>query len=166
MDSNLIFLRHYKQLDQKFTTPDNCYNYYLTEHQTGTRAKIQAKYDLDNNSILGTYLRINPRLQSPKLYREMNCNEHDRKIITRYRTGYHKLKINKGRQSNEDRQNRLCICESDIQTLTHVLFNCPLTANIRLCHDIEENDIEQFFNHDNHTRTASILRSIESTLSL
>ena len=166
MNSNVTFLRHYKQLDRTFTTPNACYRHYLNEHETNSRAKTQAKYDVDNDSILGTYLRINPNLKSPQFYRETICNEHDRKIITRYRTGYHKLKINKGRQSNIDRENRLCSCDSDIQTLHHVLFNCPLTVNIRLCHNIDETNLKEFFDNENHTRTACILRSMESALSL
>ena len=115
---------------------------------------------------MGTYFRINPTLKSPGFYREASGNEYDRKIITRYRTGYHKLKINQGRQSNVERENRLCSCGNDVQTLHHVLFNCPLTVNIRRCHAIDETNLEEFFYSANHTRTASILKSIENILKL
>ena len=127
MESNVTFLRHYKRLDRQFNTPDDCYDYYLAEHTLEIKNKIQVKHEADSDSILGTYYRINPELQSPIFNKELKCNEYERKLITRYRSGSHELKIQIGRLSNSSRDSRLCSCENEIQTLHHVIFICPLT---------------------------------------
>ena len=124
MNSNTTFLRHYKKLDQKFATPDECYRFHVKLHETQLRTKIQQKYDSDEDSILGTYMRINPTLQSPKLYRDISCHENDRRIITKYRVGSHELKIQSGRLAGSDRQDRICDSANGIQTVHHVLFSC------------------------------------------
>ena len=162
MDSNVTFLRHYKRLDRQFNTPDDCYDYYLTEHTLEIKNKVQVKHDADSDSILGTYYRINPELQSPIYNKEFKCNEYDRKLITRYRSGSHELKIQKGRLSNTSRDSRLCSCENEIQTLHHVIFICPLTENIRAFHEIEETSLEEFFGNGDFSGVACVLKSIEN----
>ena len=126
--------------------------------------RIIDKLDGDADSILGTYFRLNPILISPRLYQEFQCNEFDRKLITRFRTGSNDLQIKKGRISGASRDGRLCICELDIQSLHHVLFNCPLTENIRVFHNIDESTIADFFESDDIPRIASILKAIDKTL--
>ena len=128
------------------------------------KSKIRMKHDLDSDSILGTYLRVNHNLEFPKLYQWISSNEYDRKIITKYRTGCHGLKIQKGRLSNTTRENRLCSCQIEIQTVHHVIFNCPLTEGVRIFHEIEENNIEEFFENEDYTRTANILKAIDKIL--
>ena len=71
------------------------------------------------------------------------------------------MKIQKGRLAGIDRENRLCKCETDIQTLNHVIFHCPLTEVIRQSHNIIEENLLQFFENENYTRSACILRAIE-----
>ena len=122
------------------------------------------EFSEDADSILGTYLRLNPMLRSPKLYQEYQCNEYDRKLITRFRTGSNDLQIQKGRLSGINRDGRLCICELQIQSLHHVLFNCPLTVNIRAFHNIVESNIADFFESDDVVRIASILKAINKSL--
>ena len=55
MNSNTMFLRHYKKLDESFTTPHECYKFYDEKYKTEAREKIQEKFESDINSILGTY---------------------------------------------------------------------------------------------------------------
>ena len=104
---NISFLKHYKKLDATYTSPKECYNYYTNESTNVNAEKVMAKHSADNNSILGTYYRINPELKSPKLYTEPLCIESDRKIITQYRTGSHELRIQSGRLNNNERKERL-----------------------------------------------------------
>ena len=97
-----------------------------------------------------TYMQINPHLVTPKFYGTIYCNENEKIIVTRYRVGSQRLKIQDGCFKNVRRENRLCNCGQDIQTINHVVFNCMLTEPVRRLHDIqtidisflEENDIE------------------------
>ena len=84
---------------------------------------IISYYDID--SKLSTYLEVNPELKKF----EFNAPfEPERIIITRYRTGSHNLKIETGRmcQPPIPREDRLCFCRTDLQTLRHCLLHCPL----------------------------------------
>ena len=53
--SNTTFVKHYKKLDGKFSTPDECYRFYVNLHETQARIKLQEKYDLDMDSIRYVY---------------------------------------------------------------------------------------------------------------
>ena len=53
--------------------------------------KIFNSHNEDPESKLGTYLTINPTLIKPD--RNMNLMEHERIILTRFRTGSHNLRI-------------------------------------------------------------------------
>ena len=139
----------------------------LVETQKMERiGKINQKFEADVNSILGTYKRVNPELRSPVFYNTICCLENDRKIITRYRTGCHKLKIQTGRLSGDHRDSRMCTCLNEIQTLPHVLFNCPLTATIRESMEIRYETLESFFGEADLPRIASILKIVEKKLKL
>ena len=161
VDSNTTFLRHYKKLDEKFTTPQECFKYYIEVCKSEMQQKIQEKYESDADSLLGTYKRINPAIQPPTFYKNIQCYECDRIIITKYRAGSHKLKVQTGRLAGTNRGDRLCDCLTDVQTLAHVLFNCPLTENIREVHNIQSDDLESFFAGNDMSYIANILKAIE-----
>ena len=164
MNSNTKFLRHYRKLDEKFSTPEECYEYHINEHNTKMSTKIQEKYDSDVDSILGTYKCINPNLVKPTFIENICCNENDRRTITKYRTGSHDLKIQSGRLNQTDRHDRLCSCGDVIQTLKHMIFECTNTMNMRRVHDITENNLETFFSSTNYVRTAAILNTIDDVI--
>ena len=65
------------------------------------------KYNKDDDSILGTYFKINPMMETHKMYKEIICHEGDRPIITRFRVGCHKFKVQLGRIAGENRGDRL-----------------------------------------------------------
>ena len=73
----------------------------------------------------------------------------DRIIITRYRIGSHKLKIQTGRHQNQNVDERLCKCSTSVQTIDHVIFNCPLTPIVRINHGIVDGNLQSFFNFYN-----------------
>ena len=54
-----------------------------------------------------------------------------RLAFTRMRTSSHRLKIETGRWSRIDRNERLCKCGQAIGDEEHVLTQCPLTQNLR-----------------------------------
>ena len=164
LEKNTQFLRHYKKLDETFTTPEQCYNHHAQLQRTQNEMKIQQKFEADADSILGTYKRVNPQLESPAFYKSVGCHEIDRKTITRYRVGCHYLKIQSGRLAGGDRNTRLCTCQNEVQTLAHVLFSCPLTANIRVAN--HQQTLEEFFSGNDFVRTASTLKAIEKQLKI
>ena len=166
LNSNTTYLRHYTKLDRSFETPEVCFKFHAENFETQMRQKIQDKYDHDANSILGTYFRVNQTLTSPTFYSHISCNEVDRITITKYRVGCHTLKIQSGRLSGvSKREDRLCDCKNDIQTLEHVLMYCPITENVRYIHNLEVGDLWSFFNGKNLIKIASCLKAIENIMS-
>ena len=53
-------------------------------------------------------------------------------MITRYRTGSHNLRVETGRLCNPTlpREERVCRCNTGVQTLKHCLFDCPLLTEL------------------------------------
>ena len=160
MDKNIFFLRHYKQLDMKFNNPKECFDFYREESGKKIFEKIIEKHLLDINSALGTYYRINPLLKSPELYSKPVCSESKRTVITQFRTGSHYLRIQTGRMREESRDSRLCKCNIELQTVEHLLFKCPNTANIRAIYDYETLNLTSFFESKDYVKMADILKSI------
>ena len=160
---NVTFIRHYKKLHEQFQTPNQCFKQLNNELKTQRTVKFEQCHAADKDSILGTYKRINPTLTTSPLYQGVCCFERGRTIITRYRMGCHKLKIQSGRFGEEegDRTVRLCICGESIQTIEHALFFCPLTENVRNTHNLVGETLDSFFNSDNFIRTSTVLRTIE-----
>ena len=161
MDANVPFIKHYKKLDETFINIDDCYNFYVKEHENNIAEKIRLKKTNDENSILATYYRINPLLKSPDFYHQLLCMESERLVITRYRTGSHTLRIQTGRWKNELRNERLCECKTDIQTIDHMLFKCPITENIRQIYQYGNLDLTSFFQSNDYVNISVILKSIE-----
>ena len=109
-----------------------------TEISNKRDEKIRTAALHDEDSKLGTYLMTNPRLAKPIYERKL---EFQRVCITRYRTGSHNLRIEKDRRlPSSAREDRICNCNSGIQTIKHVLLHCPLLVQIREKYDI--GDIE------------------------
>ena len=112
-----------------YRSPSDCQKQLEEGYKSKWTQTIKTKAETDNDSRLGTYLRINPTLKSwvPK---PQSILEIERKLVTRFRTGSHSLNIELGRYSNISRNNRLCKCKSDIQTVWHIFTACPLTNGV------------------------------------
>ena len=160
-NTNTTFLRHYKKLDEQFTTPQECFKHHADLHKSEILQKVQTKYESDADSLLGTYKRINPTMEQPTYYRNIQCYERDRTIISKYRAGSHKLKVQTGRLTGSVRGDRLCECQTAVQTLEHVLISCPLTENIRDVHNIVCDDLGSFFGGNDLSYIATILKAID-----
>ena len=113
---------------------------FETKHEKLLRGK---SIDIDRRS--GYYLRVNPDLK-PFVPRPQLLMESERILLTRFRTGSHSLAIELGRISNVKRENRLCKCRLSIQSVWHVLNDCPLTFQI---HRGGYNDLNDAFNDPN-----------------
>ena len=134
---NLPYIRHYIKLDQKFENPFDSFRFHTNNERSTLVSKVTTIGVDDIDSSLGTYLRINPTLQSPSMYHCITCIESDRYILMRYRTGSHNLRIQKGRTMNEKREERTCMCNHGVQTIDHVLFHCELTKHITALSEIQ-----------------------------
>ena len=68
--------------------------------------------------------------------------EIERILITRFRTGSHSLAIEIGHYSNIPRENRMCKCNRNVQTVWHIFSECPLTIE---CGRRDFNDLNELF---------------------
>ena len=122
-------VKHYTSLKDTYHTPNACQEALQNSFKEKWKNLMQSKAESDSDSRLGTYFRINPELQrwipSPQSILEI-----ERKLVTRYRIGSHSLNIELGRYSNINRENRLCTCGRDVQTIWHIFTMCPLTEGI------------------------------------
>ena len=126
-ESNCSYLKYYKELDEKYSNSDDCGKKMIEDFKSTYESKIRtASSDID--SRLGTYLTINPSLSKPEFKEKL---EFQRVCISRYRTGSHNLQIETGRMTSTDRDERLCVCNAGIQTISHVLLHCPMLDTIR-----------------------------------
>ena len=166
LHENIQFLRHYKNLKQTYFTPQQCFDVQIEEHKRKCTEKLVEKFNTDPDSPLGTYYQINPEFKVPEFTYNLSCSELDRKTLSRYRTGCHKLKIHTGRFASEGRDLRLCSCGIDVQTLSHVLFSCPTTLDIRRSQHMQETTLTAFFNDNDYIRTSLILRAIAKKLKI
>ena len=129
LDVNCNYLLHYKNISQTYTNPNVCFDTLCSSFLQTWTNKIVNIVDLDLK--LKVYHSINIDLKEP-VY-DNNINEHNRIILTRYRTGSHNLRIERGRWTSPitPREQRLCKCLTDVQNLTHCISDCPILISIR-----------------------------------
>ena len=127
---NLQYLNYYEKLEADFNNPGACQKTLTQTARHAIMTKIRTKSSNDNDSRLGVYLQVNTQLTPPKQH--SNILEFERVIISRYRSGSHNLKIETGRLCNPSipREERLCICNTGVQSLRHCLFECPLLVEL------------------------------------
>ena len=126
--NNISYTNYYINLETLYTDTTNCWNILKEQHQTKCNQAIRNAFQIDEYSKLGSYLHVNPSLTNPKYDGKP---EFQRVCITRYRTGSSNLSIEKGRYANIAREERLCACNLDVQSLKHVLLDCHLLNDIR-----------------------------------
>ena len=76
------------------------------------------------------------------------------------------LKIQAGRLAGVRREERVCSSQRDLQTLAHVLFNCPITENIHVVQGLQADNLVEFFKHEDFTRTAAVLKAVAKQLNV
>ena len=126
----LPFIKYYESLATSYNTPENCERFFREEYLQEMKEKCNAEYVKDPDSKLGSYIQVNPDLINPAY--DDTVFELERILITRYRTGSNNLKIETGRYRCPviPRDQRLCSCEMDVQTLRHVLLECDEIRNM------------------------------------
>ena len=130
--ANTKYIKYYKHLEESYSNVDDCKSRLTTYLKSACEDKIRAAA-IDADSRLGTYLTINPSLSKPVFEDKL---EFQRTCISRYRTGSHDLQIELGRLAGTLRDERLCTCNAGIQTISHVLLQCPLLDDIREKHAV------------------------------
>ena len=144
----ISLIKHYKSLSTSFKEPQSCQETLQNAFRSKWRNLLTEKVEADMDSRLGTYFRLNPDLK-PYVPQPQFMLESERKLVTRFRTGSHSLNIETGRYSNIPRENRLCSCGEDVQTIWHIINGCPLTADIansnfeNLQHLFQDEDIHK-----------------------
>ena len=149
IEKKIPYVYHYKKLADTYGNGKSCKDELKEKFLTTWKSRVEKSFSDDRESKLGVYKQINPDLQ--RYSTEESTPEFERIHITRFRTGSHKLQIEKGRHSRIPRENRLCICNTDIQTLNHVIFTCPLTSRIPNITNLYE-----FFSQNSNDITTSI----------
>ena len=126
LEINLPYLKYYSNLESTYSTPDICERMLTNDFRIANAEKIRSKSNNDVDSRLGVYLLVNPQLAPPN--QRVDILESERVLVSRYRCGSHNLKIESGRLCNPKiaREERLCICNTGVQSLRHCLFDCPL----------------------------------------
>ncbi len=134
--NNVRYIMYYNNLQELYVDTTNCINVMKKEYETKFSQSFRDAFQSDENSRLGAYLHVNPSLTRPMYDNKL---EFQRIRITRYRTGSHNLSIEKGRMyGNVAREQRLCACNMDVQSLKHVLLDCQLLNEIRMKYGVTD----------------------------
>ena len=83
---------------------------------------------------LNTFKTMNPELVPSPVYQDETnyIPDYVRVEYTRFRTGSHRLNVEKGRWSRVPAAERYCTCDNEsIQNELHVIYQCPLTETLR-----------------------------------
>ena len=130
------YIKYYRNMIDIYKDTKTCNETMKNNYSISMKTKIEIAARTDPDSKLGTYLMINPELKTPVYEQKF---EFQRVAVTRYRTGSHNLRIEKDRRySNSKREDRVCVCNMGIQSLKHVLLECPLLQGIRDKYDIHD----------------------------
>ena len=133
---NTEYIKYYRNLMTKYTDLKTCNDTMKNNFRSSARLKIERAAQDDPGSKLGTYMMINPELKAPDHGQKF---EFQRVMITRYRTGSHNLRIEKDRRiPNSKREDRICMCNMDVQTVRHVILDCPLLQDSRLKYGVSD----------------------------
>ena len=126
---NLNYVAYYDNLQEEYQNPQNCLKKRREHFESECADAIKQKAGDDTGSRCGVYLQVNPTLSTPEHH---GILELERKLLSRYRSGSHSLRVETGRMNNPPipREQRLCSCDTSVQSLHHVLLECPLIADL------------------------------------
>ena len=159
IDNNVHYIRHYKKIYNDFRSAQHCFNFHKETFTNTIKKEIAEKTGVNTYSALDDYILINPLLEPPDFYNKYTLCESERKLLTKYRTGSHMLKINTGYFQRTPIESRICLC-NEIQTLEHVILHCPMTESLR--HGNFPSSLNEFFKQ--HTLAATKLQAMETIL--
>ena len=156
IEKKIPYVLYYKKLADTYKDDKTCKNTLKEQYLDSWTSRVEHCSSDDSESKLGVYKQINPNLQCYTTNQPLP--EFERIHITRFRTGSHNLKIEKGRHSRIAREDRLCECNTGIQTLNHVIFTCPLTTRLP-----NTTNLHEFFTQTPHD-IVTYIQSFSKTL--
>ena len=146
---NLKYVTYYDNLQQEYQKPQDCYEQKRDTFKRECTDTIKRKAAEDAGSRCGVYLHVNPQLTPPE---HRNILEMERILLSRYRSGSHSLRIETGRMNKPPipRDERLCCCNTDVQSLHHVLLDFPVVADLH--REYTYTSVEDAFKRNNITQ--------------
>ena len=126
--ADLPFMKYY---DGLLDSPHNTIIDFGMAAICAAKARVREEGEKDSLGKYGQYIEINPTLEHCDMYKLPIMTEPDRMILTRYRCGSHKLNIETGRWVKTPREDRLCKCKREPQTVGHLIYRCPNTMSLR-----------------------------------
>ena len=138
-------IKHYDDLVERYSSVEEIIdNFY-----SNIRADIRKKAE-QGRSKYTTYLKINPNLTTPEIYKNIK-NQHHISMIGKLRTSSHSLHVEMGRRSGIAREARLCNCKEGIEDEEHFLLTCRNYTDIRQKHRILHTNINNILENANYT---------------
>ena len=122
-------IEHYEQLVASYSSKEEIKEKFMEQ----TRQNIRKKADKGQSKYI-QYLKINPSLETPKIYKNIN-QLSDVSMIAGLRTSSHNLQIEMGRRTRTPKEERKCLCCA-IEDEEHFLLRCNLYKDIRDRHSI------------------------------
>ena len=99
---------------------------------TVVESSLVEKFANESGTKAVTYRTLNPELKLHPVYASAEyIDERARITFTRLRLSSHNLKIETGRWSRIEREERLCECGLAVESEEHVLLECPKTEEVR-----------------------------------
>ena len=111
----------------------------LLRIRSGLHGCLIIARDFTSHSSLLLYRTLQPEYQYARYLSEVKCSSN-RRLMSRFRSGCHGLRVDTGRWEDSvhlNRKDRLClVCRSSqqVEDEHHFLFDCPAYSSIRASH--------------------------------
>ena len=128
-EAKLKEILYYEKIFSKYNSKDDI----LSEFYQRIRDTIHKKASRGSSKYI-TYLSINPELSVPSCYD--NAKYTDVNMLAKLRTSSHNLHVETGRRNGVPREQRLCHCETDVETECHFLSICESYSDLRMKHGV------------------------------
>ena len=135
-------IEHYEKLIATFSSKEDIKEKFMEENRQSIHRKAQR-----GQSKYIKYLQINPSLETPNIYK--NINKHsDVSMIAGLRTSSHNLQIEMGRRTRTPKEERKCIC-GEVEDEEHFSLRCNLYTDIRRNHSVKNNvNLQSMFDEE------------------
>ena len=138
-------VKHYDDLVERYNSVEEIINDFYSKIRSDIRRKAE-----QGRSKYTTYLKINPNLTTPQIYKSINNQQHI-SMIGKLRTSSHSLHIEMGRRTGIAREARQCSCKEGTEDEEHFLLTCRNYADIRQKHHVLNTNINNILENANYT---------------
>ena len=130
-------VNHYKKLIETYASTEDIIAKFFEDIKSSIRKKAEA-----SRSKYVTYLKINPNLETPKIYNKIKKHTAV-SMMGRLRTSSHNLQVEMGRRSRTPPEQRVCVCGNGVEDEEHFLAGCLLYDDIRRKHCVRNMLVEE-----------------------